>query len=229
MAALAPISIALLAPSLAGDRAAWQTLMAQLDPNLRALARNHRELRKKNLRSADDISEVTVHTFLRLAKDDFRNLRDFLDKHADSADLQGALRGWISTAVHFEAMEHIRRKFGTFVAPKPGSDAQYPQPSITDLNTHAGRIHLGAGDKIAMRTLSMTLKVTAAKIIAHAVEHFDAVEIKGLYAHYIEELSSQEMAEKLGLASPEEADRLVRRVKERLRVRFRPEALDELV
>jgi DNA-directed RNA polymerase specialized sigma24 family protein len=229
MAALAPISIELLAPTIAGDRAAWQMLMAQLEPNIRALARSNRDLRKKNLRSPDDISEVTVGTFVRLAKDDFRNLRGFLDKHADSANLQDALRGWISTAVNYEAWDHIRRKFGTYIPPKPGSDAQCPQPSVTDLNTHAGRIHLGAGEEIAMRTLSMTLKVTSAQIIAHALEHFDAVEIKGLYAHYIEELSAREMAEKLGLASPEEADRLVRRVKERLRVRFRPEALDELV
>jgi DNA-directed RNA polymerase specialized sigma24 family protein len=229
MAVLAPISIELLAQTIAGDRAAWQKLMVQLDPNLRALARNHRELRKKNLRSEDDISEVTVRTFLRFAKDDFRNLRDFLEKHEHSADLQDALRAWISTAVHYEVMEHSRRKFGTYVAPKEGKEAQRPQPSITDLNTHAGRIDLGGSDDLAMRTLSMTLKVTAAQIIAHALKHFDPLEIKGLYAHYIEELRPSEMASQLGLDSPEEADRLVRRVKERLRVRFRPEALDELV
>jgi hypothetical protein len=69
-------------------------------------------------------------------------------------------------------------------------------------------------------TLGLSRMLTAHSILSYAAEAFDAREL-ALFRRYLEQGTFEELAEEFALASPELARAEIRRLKERLRARFR--------
>jgi DNA-directed RNA polymerase specialized sigma24 family protein len=211
----------LIERTLAGDNDAWRTLQSQLEPTILSIARRHQGLRKRNLAgSQDDLREVVVATLERLSRDDFQNLRRFLERSAGEPS-PDALDSWIYGAVDFVIREHLRQRFGR--APQPTTDPSKPRPpSKRDLQSHAGRIEDAETDRSLLQTLGMTTKLTAAQIFAHIDDMFEPSERLALHMYYTEDHSFAEIALALELSDAKEAERMIRRLNARLRYRFAP-------
>lgn len=215
----------LLRRTLAGEREAWRELQAALEPTVLAIAKRHPDLRSRGLANApDDLREITVTSFERLARDDFRNLRRFQERSTLSAKPGNDFDAWVYGAVEFVIREHLRRRFGR--APKaPASEAQRPRPSKRDLQSHAGRIDVETeGKRSLVETVGMTTRMTAAQIFAYIDGSFAPDEARALRLYYHGDLSFAEIARELGLDDESSAARLVRRLNARLRYHFTNEA-----
>ena len=65
---------------------------------------------------------------------------------------------------------------------------------------------------------------SAREIAAYVAQHFSALEVEALRRYLLEDCSFEALAAQLALPSPAEAQRLIRKLKERLRSHFRPDA-----
>jgi DNA-directed RNA polymerase specialized sigma24 family protein len=212
----------LLERTLTGDPEAWRSLQAQIEPTIVAIARRHSSMRSRGLNVApDDIREVAVATLERLARDDFRNLRRFLESAAAAGpNAAPNFDSWLYGAVDFVIREHLRSRYGR--APKPAADGEAPavRPSKRDAHSLAGRIDDTDNPRMLLQTVSMTTRLTAAEVFGHIDEHFASDEARALRLYYLEDQSFSEIARALGLADDKSADKLIRRLNARLRYHF---------
>lgn len=210
----------LLRRVVAGDSEAWRSLQTTVEPTIVAIARRHRDLRRKGLAASDDdVREVAVATLERLARDDFRNLRTFLLRSGEQGEIDtDALDDWLYGATDFEIREHLRRRFGR--APKP-QDEGAPRPlAKRDLHTLAERIGTAEDHAAFFQTVGVTAQLTAAEIFRYMEGAFAQDELYAMQLHYVEEKSPAEIASLLGLDTEHSATRLIRRLNARLRHRF---------
>jgi hypothetical protein len=204
--------------TLAGEPSAWPALQAALLPTVQAIARGHRSMRAKGLAmQPDDVAEVVASTFERLARDDFQNLRRFLER-SEQSEGADSFDSWLYGAVDFVVREHLRRRFGR--APRRDATPQRPQPSKRDLQSHAGRLEDGELDRMLLSQVGMTTRLTAAQIFAHIERDFAPAEAQALRMYFQQDASFDEVAQALSLADAREAERLIRRLNARLRYRF---------
>jgi RNA polymerase sigma factor (sigma-70 family) len=211
----------LIQSTIAGERAAWSTLQAALEPTILSIARRHSGLRNKSLATnADDLREVVVATLEKLCRDDFHNLRAYLERSSEASDANSdAFDTWIYGAVDYVIRAHLRKRYGR--APKPSTDESKARPpSKRDLQSHAGRIEDADTDRSLLETLGMTTKLTVAQIFAHIDRVFDASEVQAMRMYYAEDRTFEEIAQQLGIADDKSAERLVRRLNARLRYHF---------
>ncbi|HET6335998.1 MAG TPA: hypothetical protein VFG30_22380 [Polyangiales bacterium] len=218
---------ALLHRTLVGDRDAWQQLQAALEPTILAIARRNPALRRKGLAASDDdLREITVSSFERFARQDFRNLRRFVERASQSPEAGTSFDNWVYGAVEFVIREHLRQRFGA--APQyAAADAARPQPSKRDLNSQAARLYDHEDQRALMQTLRVTTKLTAMQIMEHIAKEFTADEAAAVRLYYVEEQDFEEIAGALGLGDAKVAERLIRRLNARLRYRFLPKTAAE--
>ncbi|HEX5660045.1 MAG TPA: hypothetical protein VFX59_22770 [Polyangiales bacterium] len=204
--------------TLAGAAGAWQALQGVLQPTIQAIARAHRSMRSKGLASQpDDVAEVVTATLERLARDDFQNLRRFVERSQESAQPE-SFDSWLYGTVDFVVRDHLRKRFGR--APRGESDR--PRPSKRDLQSNAGRLDDGELDRLLLSQLGMTMRLTVAEVFAHIERDFSPDEARALRMYFSQDASFDEIAKALSLADAREAEKVIRRLNARLRYRFAP-------
>ena len=213
-------TLALIEGIVAGDGAAWQAMQTQIEPLLERWARIHPSMRRRRLAgSVDDVREVVTSTLERLKAHEFANLTRFLESQASGHGSDFA--GWLYGAVDYAVREHLRARFGR-TAPRVEAFAEKPEsplPSKRDLNTLAARLD----DEAPLLARSgVTWEVTLREVLSYVNEQFAPLEARAMQLYLQQGGDSyDELAAALQLASAQDAERLIRKLKERLRVRFR--------
>jgi DNA-directed RNA polymerase specialized sigma24 family protein len=205
---------------LAGDNDAWRDLQTRVEPTILGIARRHRGLRRKGLAQLpDDVAEVRTASLERLAQDDFRNLRNFVERGADAdRGSPQSFDAWLYGLVDYVIRDHIRSRYGR--APKlPGEQAGRAQPSKRDLQSHAGRLD-DEPERNFLSVVSVTTKLTIGEIFAYIATAFTAQEAQAVRLYFGEGQSYEEIARALQLDNAKLAEQLIRRLNARLRYRF---------
>lgn len=215
----------LVQAAITGDTTAWQALQTQLCAAVEEIARCHESLRSRQLQgSSDEIGEIRVATFERLARNEFHNLRRYQEQRESRGAHAQSLDSWLYGAVDYTIREHLRRRYGR----APDADAlsegmALPKPSKRAVNTLADRFDVGVHDHALAQTLGITAKLTAETILGYVEQTFSPEEALALRMHYLQDESFDEIATALGLADPQSADKLIRKLNARLRYKFNEE------
>lgn len=209
----------LIRNTVRGDEAAWQEFVVEVAPTVEAMARTHRSLRAKGHTHDDDLAEVLTATLGRMQKDQFRNLRQFLDQYDRlGPELAQSFDGWLFGALDYSVREYLRQRYGR--APKVAPEGP-PSLSRRDLGTHAARIPTGADLVAPPECLpGVTTRLMLGQILRAVEGEFTTDEMRALRLYYGEDQSYAEIAQSMGLESPGTAEKLIRRLNARLRYRF---------
>lgn len=214
-----------------GDRAAWFQLTLLVELWVEAHAPRHWRMRRARLaNSPDDVRDVLLETLERLDRDDFAELRRYLERKRqqvpdvredarDETDL--SFVAWLASIVDFAIREHVRRRYGR--TSKAAEGAGRPARSVLSKRSlHSWAVHPSESDERDMlgATLGISRVLTARSILRYAEETFDERELR-VFRRYLEHSSFEELAEEFAFASAESARAEIRRLKERLRARFR--------
>jgi hypothetical protein len=206
-----------------GDIEAWQELQLTLVPEILELAGGNRHLKRKRLsRDEDHLSDVKVKTLVRLSREDFTNLREFLKRQQElpatnADDFDTRFKNWLFGAVDFAARARITEYFGR--RPKlSSSEAGRPQLSKVDVHSYAGRLD-EEPERGFLQTLGMTARLTVAELFTRIEREFTAEEARAMQLYYRAERSFEEIARELALEDAKAADQLIRKLNARLRYR----------
>ncbi|HET8933346.1 MAG TPA: hypothetical protein VFN67_07910 [Polyangiales bacterium] len=216
-----------------GDRAAWFQLTLLIEAWVEAHAPRHWRMRRARLASSpDDIRDVLLATIERVDRDDFAQLRRYLDRKRehvpDVRDLaakrepEAALSfvAWLAALVDFAIRDHIRKRYGRVAKPSARADQSVPI-GLSKRSLNSWAVHPSESDAREIgATLGLSRMLTAQSILRYAEETFEARELR-LFRRYLEQSTFEELAQVFELPSPEAARAEVRRLKERLRARFR--------
>jgi hypothetical protein len=199
---------------VAADGEAWLQLQERVVPMIERWASSHRGLRRRNLhRSADDIREVMVATLERLCANDFANLRMFISAAAARTD--SSFQAWLYGTVDFAVRAHLRARYGRVGGRKTG---EVVGPNKRDVNTLASRFD----EEAALRSrTAVTLRVTMQEIMGYVDAHFAPLEARAMRMYVEDSASYEQLSRELPLANAREAERMIRRLKQRLRDRFK--------
>jgi DNA-directed RNA polymerase specialized sigma24 family protein len=207
----------LLARVDAGDAAALTELFARVEPDIKRIASRLSILRQKGRTQLDDLAQVRLYALLRLHRSRGTSLRRFLASH--DAALHGDLFSkWFFKLVRYAAMDHLRAEMGRRPAVPSRVNGKL-QPSKSDLSRPSDDPE-AAIDSVVRGFVSVTGHLVVSEVTAFIETAFSPSEIEALRGHFHDQ-SYDEIAAACGLSSSEEAERLVRKLKERLRVRFR--------
>ncbi|HEX5657192.1 MAG TPA: hypothetical protein VFX59_08350 [Polyangiales bacterium] len=206
-----------------GDRAAWFQLTLWIERWVEQHAPRHWRMRRARLHgSRDDIRDVFLATLERLDRDEFTSLRRYAAQKREALPTLRAERdavsfvAWLGTEVDFAIREHVRQRYGR-VSSQPGDEPwTFRAPSKRSLHSWAAR----PSETPPGVSAGMTQLLTARSILDYAREVFAAREL-ALLQRYLEQATFEELAEEFTLASPELARAEIRKLKERLRARFR--------
>jgi len=201
---------------IGGDEAAWKELVVQLEPHLMALLRRSRTLGPMR-HNVDDCRAVMISVLERLKKDDYRGLRLFQPWVA--ANPEKGFGDWIRIVTVNIARDHVSSRLG---AAKRADDE--PPRNKRMLNTLASLLPADDDHRLAFRPL-MTNHQLARELMEYAARTLDRVQLRALQL-WIEGASFEELAAKLDLPRPQDANRLVRAALARLRRHFGDQADD---
>ncbi len=218
-----------------GDRSAWFRLTLHIEDWVEEHAPRHWRMRKARLaRSEDDVRDVLLETLERVDRNDFRVLRQYLEqklravpdvRSADSEPV--SFVAWLAALVDFAIRDHVRRRYGR----APAQSAQtrdvpaaveQPPVALSKRSLQSWAVHPREAETAdyASQTPSLSRIVTARSILRYAEQAFDARELS-LFRRYLEHASFEELALEFEFARPELARAEIRKLKERLRARFR--------
>ncbi|MET0344077.1 MAG: hypothetical protein ABW252_23890 [Polyangiales bacterium] len=234
---LAPLSDVVADPLVLGvvrgDRAAWFQLTLYVEAWVARMVPTHWRMRKARLaRSEDDVRDVLLEVLERIDHDDFRALRQYLERKVASVPdvregeraAQLSFASWLSGLVDYAIRDHVRKRYGRGPAqpttPSDGDSAALL--TLTKRDLHSWAVHptrAQSGDFGGARP-AVSRVLTARSILRYAAEAFDARELR-VFERYLEQASFDELAAEFELAGPEAARAEVRRLKERLRAHFR--------
>ncbi|MDB4991525.1 MAG: hypothetical protein JWN04_6703 [Myxococcaceae bacterium] len=212
---------------LYGDRPAWFQLTLAVEQWVLEHAPRHWRMRRARLdQSPDDVRDVLLATLERIDRDDFAVLRRYLaQKRSSVPDLHTeppaelTFVAWLGGLVDFAIREHVRKRYGRVSARrKDEPDWEQRAPSKRSLQSWA--LHPTDSSSHASLAPGMTQLLTARSIMEYAQKAFAARELQ-LFQSYLEQASFEELAADFQLPSAEAARAEIRRLKERLRARFR--------
>jgi len=200
---------------VAGDVSAWKELVVQLEAHLMQLLRRSRTLGPLR-HNVDDCRAVMISVLERLSKDDFRGLRLFqpwVEAHPgkDFGD-------WIRIVTVNIARDHVSARLGE-AGRSGGSDVNKRM-----LNTLASLLPADDDHRLAFRP-AMTDVQMARELLEYAARSLEATQLRAL-RRWMDGASHDELARELGLATPRDADKLVRAALARLRRHFGGQAHD---
>jgi DNA-directed RNA polymerase specialized sigma24 family protein len=121
-------------------------------------------------------------------------------------------------AVDYAIRDHLRARYGR--APTLDTDGALPRPSKRELHSAADALDPERQKFAVERMLGVTTHLTVLEIFAYVEAAFKAEEVRALRLHDVEDRSLSELAAALGLVDEAAAERLLRRLKARLRKRF---------
>jgi hypothetical protein len=215
-----------------GDRAAWFQLSLHIEAWVEQHAPRHWRMRKARLaNSHDDVRDVLLETLERVDRDDFAELRRYLERkreqvpdvRAETLEVEAApsFVAWLAGLVDFAIREHVRKRYGRASKASARPDAP-ARVGLSKRSLQSWAVHPSESEvhNLAGATLGLSRILTAHSILNYAAEAFEARELS-LFRRYLEQGTFEELAEEFGLESPEQARAEVRRLKERLRARFR--------
>ena len=200
-----------------GDASAWNELVVRLEPCLLQLLRRSRTLGPMR-HNVDDCRAVMISVLERLSKNDFRSLRLF-QPWAD-ANPGKDVGDWIRIVTSNIARDHVSARLGG--AARAGSD-QAPLNKRM-LNTLASLLPGDDDHRLSFRP-SMTNVQMARELLEYAARSLESTQLHAL-RRWMDGASFDELAGELGLASPRDADKLVRAALARLRRHFGGRAND---
>jgi hypothetical protein len=204
---------------IAGRPGAWQAFQTALAPQLERWARAHRAFRRRKLAdSIDDVRDVMVATLVRLSADEFRNLRRFRDAHPGCSERD--LSAWLYGSFDYALREHLRARFGRLTRRgelQPGHEG----PSKRDFHTLAQRLEVEPAHEHGS---GATTGIAAREVEAFVTQHFSAREAQVLRAYLADDACFGALADEFSLGGREDAQRFVRKLKERLRAHFKRNA-----
>jgi len=191
-----------------GDVAAWKELVVQLEPLLLQLLRRSRTLGPLR-HSIDDCRAVMISVLERLSKDDFRGLRLFqpwadVNPDKDFGD-------WIRIVTVNIARDHMTARLG-------GAARDSDTPNKRMLNTLASLLPADDDNRLAFRP-AMTDVQVARELLEYAARSLESTQLRALRL-WMDGASHDTIASELELASPRDADKLVRAALARLRRHF---------
>ena len=99
----------LAAAVVAGDAAAWKTLVRQLGPAVLSFAESARPLGHRR-RDADATHEVLTAVLERLRKDDFRALRTYFAWRGAPQNSERSLDDWLRIVTHRVACDYVTHR-----------------------------------------------------------------------------------------------------------------------
>jgi hypothetical protein len=227
-----------------GDRAAWFELTLHIEAFVEVHVPRHWRMRKARIaRSEDDVRDVLLATLERVDRDDFRSLREYLKrKQQEVPDVRDATHeglsfaSWLAGLVEFAIRDHVRKRYGRAPSARARPGGQQTQaasslaedaepaalPGITKRSLQSWAVHPTETQSGMYGSAAPGLSrlLTARSVLRYASEVFDARELR-FFERYLEHGSFDELAQEFALASPELARAEARRLKERLRARFR--------
>ncbi len=224
-----------------GDRAAWFQLTLYIEHWVSNQVPSHWRMRKARLGgSEDDVRDVLLEVLERVGDDDFRPLRQYLERKmqavpdvrntADDAP-QVTFASWLSGLVDYAIRDHVRKRYGRAPTPKAGEASEEnesgeeaaPKQALTKRDLHSWAVHPSASSssgEFGGGNPAVTGVLTAHAILRYAAETFDEREL-GVFRRYLEQASFEELAQEFELEGKQAAEAEIRRLKERLRARFR--------
>jgi DNA-directed RNA polymerase specialized sigma24 family protein len=189
-----------------GDELAWQRLWRALEPELLRIVGKPGFLGRIS-QHEDDRRNIVVATMERLRTDDFRRLRSYLDAKRENPTLK--LISWLRVVMKRVGIDYIRAH-GEYVR-RSDANASSPGQWIESDEMTSG-VH-------AQRP-AMTNMGTAHELLAYAASAVTPSQLRALEM-WTQSESFDDIAQALGLARPQEAEKLVRAVLERLRRHYR--------
>ncbi len=220
-----------------GDRTAWFQLTLYIEQWVLTHVPSHWRMRKARLtQSEDDVRDVMLEVLERVGKDDFRALRQYLDrKLADVPDVRNSAEeeepqlttfaAWLRGLVDFAIRDHVRKRYGRpSERPDDAHKEENGGPTITKRDLQSWAVHPTQphSGQFGGAQPAVTRVLTARSILRYAAEVFDERELK-LFRRYLEQASFEELTTEFELTDKGAAEAEVRKLKERLRVRFRTE------
>jgi DNA-directed RNA polymerase specialized sigma24 family protein len=214
-----PDFLALLQNVADGDDHALAKLFGLVEAEIARRASGLSILRSKGRTQPDDIAQVRMYAFTRLKNQRATSLSRFLAQ-AQAQELGASMpfSRWLARLVRYAAMDHLREYYGRRPA-VPSAQNGRLQPSVADVN-RPGEEDVDAGHR---SYIGVTKRLTIAEINKFIAEELTRDEASALMMHFADH-TLDEIAQSLGLASADQADKLVRRLKAKLRHRFRTQA-----
>ncbi len=197
---------------LGGDAAAWQELVARLEPHLMPLLRTSRTLGPLR-HNIDDCRAVMTSVFERLSKDDHRALRLF--QPWAGANPGKGFGDWIRIVTANMARDHVSSRLG---GAGRFADADDVPLNKRMLNTLATLLPADDDNRLAFRP-AMTNMQLARELLEYAERSLEGTQLRALRG-WMEGATFDEIAAQLDLATPRDADKLVRAALARLRRHF---------
>jgi len=222
-----------------GDRAAWFQLTLYVEEWVEQHVPTHWRMRKARLsHSQDDVRDVLLEVLERVDRDDFRALRQYLERKLaevpdvrapDATSSRTTFVAWLAGLVDFAIRDHVRKRYGRAPTGQPreseGDDEGEPadaQVSLSKRDMHSWALHptQPSSGHFGGAHPALSRMVTARSILDYAAEAFDERELR-VFRRYLEQASFDELAEEFALRDAAAARAEVRKLKERLRARFR--------
>ncbi len=200
-----------LVPEAAGgNEASWWLLWQMVEPVLLKTVGSPRVIGRMS-QNEDDIRNIMVDVMEKLRADDHRRLKMYLDKR--SADPRLAFTPWLIVVAKRAAIDYMRahdeyldKRRSRNVDSAPGA---WVAPGTLPNDSRLGGSRPG-----------MTNRGAALTMLRYAYETLPKDQI-GALELWIINATYADMADKLGLDTPKDAERLVRAALERLRRHFR--------
>ncbi|MDB4973541.1 MAG: hypothetical protein JWN48_1882 [Myxococcaceae bacterium] len=209
-----------------GDRAAWVQLTILLETWVEDEVPRHWRMRKARLTgSEDDVRDVLLGVLERIDRDDFRALRQYLDRKLEEVpDVRAMVKqaptfhGWLSGLLDFVIRDHVRHRYGRKRGGRISVGTEDRVPSKRNMQSWAVHPQEGVHVFGAVRP-ELSRMMTARSIMSYAADTFGPRELS-VFRRYLEQASFDELAEEFTLRDGQAARAEIRRLKERLRARF---------
>jgi hypothetical protein len=187
------------------------------------------------------VRDVLLAALERVERDDFRALHQYLErKQREVPDVRVvtseglaalSFARWLAGLVDFAIRDHVRTRYGRAPARRSRAHAALSAgqayeptalPVFTKRSLHSWAVHPTETEsgQYGSTTAGISRLLTARSILRYASEVFDPRELR-FFERYLEHGTFDELAQEFALAGPELARAEVRRLKERLRARFR--------
>jgi len=208
----------LVQQTIDGEGSAWQELQLAIEPTISKLVRRHNDLRRRCLAdSADVVADIRTATLERLARHDFRNLREFVERSQLGGErAPESFHAWLYGCVDYAIREYLRQIYGRGSQETELVGQALPSKQALHAQTEA----FDDNERGMLATLSLTTRMTVAEISDYIAKSFASDEVEAVRLYFVENLSYGEIAQRLALKDAGAAEQLIRRLKARLQHRF---------
>lgn len=192
----------LAARVLGGDARAWHAFWQRVEPRVWALT-GRWQITGPLCRSADDRREIVLRVMARLREGGFRRLRAFAQSPGGRSE--AALGAWLHTVATRVAVDYARA-----------------HPEHVGRSDKARWVKLVPIDDVPppLTDQDLAAHTTVLRLLERARDELSVQQLSAL-SLWLDGESNETLAERLGVATPAEAQRVLRAALKRLRDRYR--------